>query len=105
MLVDIDTKKNPASTSYKDMDQLDFQILLPDNYYVNPSTIHTCFPMKIKKATNVAGHIDNGLMIMVRVKHKLLKKRKNATDLIIQERITKFHDMISDEHVHRVPLK
>ena len=33
------------------------------------------------------------------------EKRKNATDLNIQERITKFHDMLSDEHVYRVPLK
>ena len=76
MLVDIDTKEKPASMSYKDMDQLDFQILLPGNYYVNPSSIHTCFPMKIKKATNVAGDIDDGLMMMVRMKHKLLKKGK-----------------------------
>ena len=42
---------------------------------------------------------------MVRLKHKLLKKRKNATDLNIQERITKFHDMLSDEHICIVPLK
>ena len=33
------------------------------------------------------------------------EKRKNVTDLIIQERITNFHDMLSDEHVYRVPLK
>ena len=33
------------------------------------------------------------------------KKRKNVTDLNIQERITKFHDILSDEHVYRVPLK
>ena len=33
------------------------------------------------------------------------KKRKNATDLNIQERITKFHDILSDEHIYRVPLK
>ena len=33
------------------------------------------------------------------------EKRKSATDLNIQERITKFHDMLSDEHVYRVPLE
>ena len=33
------------------------------------------------------------------------EKRKNAADLNIQERITKFHDMLSDEHIYRVPLK
>ena len=32
------------------------------------------------------------------------KKRKNATDLNIHERITKFH-MLSDQDVHRIPLK
>ena len=49
MLADINTKEKPASASYKDMEQLDFQILLPDNCYVNPPSIHICFPMKIKK--------------------------------------------------------
>ena len=32
-------------------------------------------------------------------------KRKNATDLNIQDRITKFHDMLRGDHVYRVPLK
>ena len=32
------------------------------------------------------------------------KKRKNATDLNIQEKITKFH-MLSDQEVYRIPLK
>ena len=49
MLADINTKEKPASASYKDMEQLDFQILLPHNCYVNPPSIHICFPMKIKK--------------------------------------------------------
>ena len=49
MLEDIDTREKVAHTSYKDMGELDFQILLTDNYYVNPSSIHICFPMKIKK--------------------------------------------------------
>ena len=48
MLEDIDTREKVAHPSYKDMDDLDFQILLTDNYYVNPSSIHICFPMKIK---------------------------------------------------------
>ena len=47
MLEDIDTKEKVASLSYKDMEELDFQIILPDNYYVNPSSIHICFPVKI----------------------------------------------------------
>ena len=47
MLDDIDTKEKFADPSYKDKEQLDFQILLTENYYVNPSNIHICFPIKI----------------------------------------------------------
>ena len=36
MLEDIDTKEKVAHSSYKDMEQLDFQIMLTDNYYVKP---------------------------------------------------------------------
>ena len=61
MLADID-KEKPASASCKDMEQLHFQILLPDNYYVNPSSIHICFPMKIKKSANVATDVDDDLI-------------------------------------------
>ena len=50
ILEDIDaTREEVAHPSYTDMEQLDFQILLTDNYYVNPNSIHVCFPMKIKK--------------------------------------------------------
>ena len=48
MLEDANTKEKTANSSYKDMEELDFQILLPDNYYINPCGIHICFPMKIK---------------------------------------------------------
>ena len=51
MLEDIDTKEKTVHSIYKDMEQLDFQILLTENYYVNPNDIHICFPKKIKKAT------------------------------------------------------
>ena len=49
MLIDTDTKGKPVRASYKDIEQLDFQMLLPDNHYVNASSICICFPMKIKK--------------------------------------------------------
>ena len=49
MFEDIDNNEKVANASYKDMEELDFQILLPDNYYVNPSSIHICFLMKIRK--------------------------------------------------------
>ena len=63
ILENIDTKEKVANASYKDMEELDFQILLPDNYYVNTSSIHICFPMKIKKKpTNEATDIDDDLI-------------------------------------------
>ena len=46
MIEDIDTKEKTAHITHKVMEQPDFQILLTDNYYVNPNF---CFPMKIKK--------------------------------------------------------
>ena len=49
MLDDIDTREKVAHPSYKDKEQLDFQILLTENYYVNPSNRHICFPIKRKK--------------------------------------------------------
>ena len=66
MLANIDTKEKPASTSYKDMGQLDFQILFPENYYVNPSSRHIYFPMKIKISTNEATDIGDNLTITVK---------------------------------------
>ena len=47
MLDDIDTREKVVHPSYKYMEQLDFPILLTDNYYVNPNSIHICFPIKI----------------------------------------------------------
>ena len=49
MLEDIDTREKVGHLSYTDMEQLDFQILLTDNYYINTNSIQICFPMKIKK--------------------------------------------------------
>ena len=62
MLEDIDTRGKVAHPSYKDMEELDFQVLLTDKYHVNPNSIHLCFPMKIKKATNDATDIDGDLI-------------------------------------------
>ena len=44
------------------MEQLDFQIQLIDNYYLNPNSIHICFLIKIKKKTNIAHDIDTDLI-------------------------------------------
>ena len=50
--------KKVAHSSYKDMEELDFQILLTDNYYINTNSIHLYFAMKIRKATNEATDIE-----------------------------------------------
>ena len=54
MLEDIDAREKAAHLSYTDMEQLDFQIELTYNYYLNPNRVHICFPVKIKKNTNSA---------------------------------------------------
>ena len=64
MLEDIDTREKVAHSSYKEMEELDFEILLTENYYVNLNSIHLCFPMKIKKSSNESSETD-GDMIMV----------------------------------------
>ena len=62
MLDDIDTREKVAHLSYKDMEQLDFPILLTENCYVNPNSIHVCFPIKIKKKSNNIADIDGNLI-------------------------------------------
>ena len=62
MLDDIDTREKVAHPSYKDKEQLDFQILLTENYYVNPANIHICFPIKMKKKSNNNSDIDDDLI-------------------------------------------
>ena len=62
MLDDIDTHEKVAHPSYKDKEQLDFQILLTENYYVNPANIHICFPIKIKKKSNNSSDINDDLI-------------------------------------------
>ena len=62
MLDDIDTREKVTHPSYKDKEQLDFQILLTENYYVSPSNIHICFPIKIKKKSNNDTNIDSDLI-------------------------------------------
>ena len=64
MLEDIDTKEKTAHPSNKDMEQLDCQILLTENYYVNRNSIHICFQIKIKKnqKNNKDSDIDGDLI-------------------------------------------
>ena len=62
MLDDIDTREKVAHPSYKDKEQLDYQILLTENYYVNPANIHICFPIKNKKSVNNTADVDTDLI-------------------------------------------
>ena len=62
MLDDIDTREKPAHLSYKDKEQLDFQILLKENCYVKPNNIHICFPIKMKEKWNNSTDIDADLI-------------------------------------------
>ena len=62
MLEDINIREKVTHSSYTNMEELDFQIILTDNYYVNLDSIHTCFTMKIKKKSNEAQDIDDGLI-------------------------------------------
>ena len=61
MLEDIDTKEQPAHSSYRDMENIDFQIMLTNNYYTNPNSMHICFPMKIKQKSDNDSDIDRDL--------------------------------------------
>ena len=62
MLEDIDTREKVTHSSYTDKEQLHFQILLTDNYYINHNSIHICFPIKFKKKTNQNLDIDADLI-------------------------------------------
>ena len=62
MLDDIDTREKAAHPSYKVKEQLDFQILLTENYYINPANIHICFPIKILKSSDNTADIDSDLI-------------------------------------------
>ena len=44
------------------MEQLNFQILLTDNYYINLNSIQIYFPIKIKKKTKQNLDIDTDLI-------------------------------------------
>ena len=44
------------------MENLDFQIMLTNNYYTNPNSMHICFPMKIKQKSDEDNDIDADLI-------------------------------------------
>ena len=44
------------------MENLDFQIILTNNYYTYPNSMHICFPMKIKQKSDEDNDIDADLI-------------------------------------------
>ena len=74
MLEDIDTREKVAHSSYKEMEELDFQILLTENYYVNPNSIHLCFPTKMKRSSNESSDIDGDMIKVNNFFGHLIKK-------------------------------
>ena len=59
----IETRKAHASSTYTDMEQLEFVIELTADKFLNFSTIELCIPMTFRKKSNKAQPID-GNMIM-----------------------------------------
>lgn len=49
MLENVTTKVQTVHISYRDMKNLEFQILQTQNHYTNPDSFHICFPIKTKK--------------------------------------------------------
>ena len=47
------------------MGNLDFQIMLTNNYHTNPNSIHICFPMKIKQKSDEGNDIDADLITFI----------------------------------------
>ena len=56
------------------MEELDFQIMLTDNYFVNPNSIHICFPMKTKKASDQTADIDTYMITINNFFYHLVKE-------------------------------
>ena len=64
-------KEKVAHITYKDMEQLDFQIMLTDNYYPNQNLY---FSIKIKKSSNKVSDIDTNLITVNNCFDHLIKE-------------------------------
>ena len=63
------------------MEQLDFQIMLTDNYYVNANSMHLSFLMKIKQLSNEANDIESDLVTANNFFPHLMKEIGNDKQL------------------------
>ena len=48
----VDTKKTYAASTYSDMQQLEFNLEVVNNHYINFSTMVLCLPIAFRKKTN-----------------------------------------------------
>ena len=48
----VDTKRTYAASTYSDMQQLEFNLEVVNNHYINFSTMVLCFPIAFRKKTN-----------------------------------------------------
>ena len=53
--------EQPADTTFKDKETLDFVLILDKNNYANLKSLHICFLVKFKKLSNVALDLDVNL--------------------------------------------
>ena len=49
----IDTKRTYAASTYSDMQQLEFNLEVVNNHYINFSTMVLCLPIAFRKKTNI----------------------------------------------------
>ena len=62
MLDDIKTIEQVAHPSYKDLETFDFQLLLDKNLYKNLNSVHSVFPIKFLKNSDMNADISADLM-------------------------------------------
>ena len=62
MLEQIKTVDQVAHPSYKDKETFYFQLLLDKNHYTNLNSLHICFPIRIRKATDATAAIEANMI-------------------------------------------
>ena len=62
ILKNVKTRDKTAESPCKDMQNLEFHLLLIANHYTNSNSLHLCFSIKIKKVTNANNNIGDDLI-------------------------------------------
>ena len=57
MIKKISTTEQPAHLSYKDKENLGFEVILGKNYYTNMKSINVCFSVRFRKLTNATANL------------------------------------------------